>query len=649
MPGLYFIDPNTLYNDSVDQRVFADISNKIKYQFPEFYREEGTNFIAFVKAYYEWLEASYYQNNTDGTMIGYLEYSQLPAADQANYTLVDNALYGSRNLFKYRDVDSTLDAFFDHFIYKYLSGFPKTLLGDKKLLEKHILDVYRSKGSVEGIKFLFRLLYNEDPGIYNPGDDVLRVSDGKWEQKKYLEVSSSSNNKNLINKQIIGSKSEATAFVDSYVVENVKIGNQSPYSYIKVHVLYLSNINGEFIKGETVYPVGEQLITITGTVANNNTTIPQVSWPTILGSVTGFKIISSAGNGNTLYTSSPLQTGGDVMVDNPYIVDPTGQFNFDPGLTPFHANGYGVKFAISNTVNRDSSNGSITFRIIGGVSKTGTKYSANPLVFVTDNTNQNGDGAKFTGVTLTDTEELIVNSDRLSSFFSHYNNTILDTWVDNIPILSYSANTSSVINTTFSYVITEVGSITGFTGVDPGIGYDGNVNVTVLEPLTYGFGTLDANSEIEGLNAKVYGELELALGVPTELRVIDSGIGYSSYEALSKVTTLYNYSYAQNNANSSYKAFPIITGELTFGGIGTKEGYWKNDDGKLDVKKYIHDNYYYQEFSYEIQISKSLDKYINVLKQVMHPTGNEVFGKVLINFVVPPTTIPIAMSITQSY
>ena len=98
--------------------VFGSISNLVENQFPAFYQEEGPNFIAFVKAYYEWLE----------------EQQTL-----ANGTIVDNALYDARNIVKLRDIDTTLDQFFTHFINKYLNGFPQVLLGNKKLLRREYL------------------------------------------------------------------------------------------------------------------------------------------------------------------------------------------------------------------------------------------------------------------------------------------------------------------------------------------------------------------------------------------------------------------------------------------------------------------------------------------------------------------------------
>ena len=44
----------------------------------------------------------------------------------------------------------------------------------------------------------------------------------------------------------------------------------------------------------------------------------------------------------------------------------------------------------------------------------------------------------------------------------------------------------------------------------------------------------------------------------------------------------------------------------------------------------IQDSYYYQDYSYEIQIGQSLSTYINDLKKAVHPAGFQPFGKVTI-------------------
>ena len=61
------------------------LSTQIENQFPDIYKEDGANLIAFVKAYYEWME-------TSGQVIDV-----------------------NRNLQNYRDVDKTLSAYLKFF------------------------------------------------------------------------------------------------------------------------------------------------------------------------------------------------------------------------------------------------------------------------------------------------------------------------------------------------------------------------------------------------------------------------------------------------------------------------------------------------------------------------------------------------------
>ena len=190
------------------------ISTFIEEQFPSFYKEEGPNFIAFVKAYYEWLEET------------------------------GNSSHKTRNLFSTRDIDQTADQFVENFKAKYLFGIPKEIAGDKRFLQKHILDLYRSKGSQEGLKLLFRLLYNEEIEVYIPSYDILKASDGIWVEKKYIEATYTRANYDFNGKIITGLISRATAFVESF--ERAAIKNKI------INVFYISNIQGEFLVDEKI-------------------------------------------------------------------------------------------------------------------------------------------------------------------------------------------------------------------------------------------------------------------------------------------------------------------------------------------------------------------------------------------------------------
>ena len=196
------------------------ISPLIESQFPSFYKEEGQNFIAFIKAYYEWMEQ----------------------ADVSQW--LGSTISQSRSLLDYKDIDNTLPEFVKHFKDKYIQSLSESIISDKRLLVKHILELYRSKGTVEAHKLLFRIFFNEDIEIYTPNEHILKLSDATWYVPRYIEVTSSKYLNNLINKKIRNS-GNATAVVESYYE---KIVNQKT-----VNVLYISNIDGLFRNGELIY------------------------------------------------------------------------------------------------------------------------------------------------------------------------------------------------------------------------------------------------------------------------------------------------------------------------------------------------------------------------------------------------------------
>ena len=167
------------------------ISNFVSSQFPQFYLSEGENFILFVKAYYEWLE-------TDGQVTKQ-----------------------SRSLLDYRDIDNTLDKFLSHFQQKYLYGIPFEVIVNPRYLLKHILDVYRSKGTIQCYKLLFKLIYNQDVEVYLPGRDILKPSDNHWNQPKYVEVTDTPVLSSYVGKTVIGLSSGTTAVVESYIKEPI--------------------------------------------------------------------------------------------------------------------------------------------------------------------------------------------------------------------------------------------------------------------------------------------------------------------------------------------------------------------------------------------------------------------------------------------
>lgn len=207
----------------VDNRLsFQEISQLIEDQFPAIYREEGPILVAFLKAYYEWLETTEKSSYNEG-----------------------------RKLLQISDVDTTLEAFLDHFKYTYLDGFPYSSHVDVRFMIKHIMDFYRTKGTTQSTALLMKLLFGEEVEIYLPGGDVLKPSDSVWKKPQYIEVSTSPRTSGYIDKKIFGSISGASAFVDSVVRKRI--------AGKLIDIIYISSVQGTFVTGDAISDDGDVL------------------------------------------------------------------------------------------------------------------------------------------------------------------------------------------------------------------------------------------------------------------------------------------------------------------------------------------------------------------------------------------------------
>lgn len=121
------------------------------------------------------------------------------------------------------------------------------------------------------------------------------------------------------------------------------------------------------------------------------------------------------------------------------------------------------------------------------------------------------------------------------------------------------------------------------------------------------------NSSPAGENAVVDSLVILADGVIAKVKVKDSGYGYTD----DSVVELTNKT----------------TGELATTGIaklrkqGISPGFWRTTSSHLNDKR-LRDNYFYQEYSYQIIASLSFDKYENIIRDILHVAGTEMFGAV---------------------
>jgi hypothetical protein len=286
------------------RKIESKISPLIAGLFPSFYETDGPNFIAFVQAYYEWLEQNFQlldleditnfkvgdtvrQDNIVGTIYSISNKSILVLVEgletfkcfnvcselipvtsssggvsyilRGGTTKRMGSLFYSRNLSNIRDIDTTLDLFVVRFKEKYLKNIEFDTQTNKRLLVKNSLDLYRSKGTSRSIDLFFRLIYGVKSSVYYPGDDLFRLSDAEWFKPQYIEINSTSVDRSiaLVGKQITGVNSGATAFVERYVKKKVNAGF--------VHAFYISNVRGVFevnerLKYTQIFPDSPRIV-----------------------------------------------------------------------------------------------------------------------------------------------------------------------------------------------------------------------------------------------------------------------------------------------------------------------------------------------------------------------------------------------------
>jgi len=117
--------------------------------------------------------------------------------------------------------------------------------GDLQFFIKHLKEFYRSKGSEKSFRTLFRLLWGQEQlEFYYPKVDLLKVSDGNWQQDTVLQLDYDTSYNDFNGLTITGATSGATAFVSKITTR--KVGS------ITIMELVLTNEDGTFIIGETI-------------------------------------------------------------------------------------------------------------------------------------------------------------------------------------------------------------------------------------------------------------------------------------------------------------------------------------------------------------------------------------------------------------
>ena len=128
---------------------------------------------------------------------------------------------------------------------------------------------------------------------------------------------------------------------------------------------------------------------------------------------------------------------------------------------------------------------------------------------------------------------------------------------------------------------------------------------------------------VAGGNAVVEGEAEYLSGQITEIDIAKSGFRYTSGETVDLVGD-------DEDDEDKYQQI-VAKAKVTVGGMGQTEGNWITTTSHLsDNNRFIHDNYYYQQYSYDVSTILDPPVYEKTVKDITHVAGTKLFGTPLI-------------------
>ena len=554
-----------------------------------------------------------------------------------------NPIQNIQQLLSYADVDNTLFSFLDKFQQSILESLPQTIADDisKRNLVKNIKDLYEAKGTEEGHKLFFRILFDEESSLIYPRENVLRVSNGQWSDDFIMRVVEvgTSNFSELVGRRITGADSEASAVVQTVI--KYKSGS----TLVAELNLDRSTITGDFIINEVVSGVSNVLDqTITATVS---------------GIVDQVEIV----NGGSYYS-----VGDTVTFENLGTVGVRGQVaTVGAGSIDYItccAGGTGYTYddvVIVDNSNTEGSGLSAKIAILGGSFELENATDPDNFHLETDDEthivlehadnilNEDGDYILFedgfkqireeTAPYYMQQEEQVGKNDRL----------VLE---DGGQII--------IEEETFNDlgVPSEAGAITKINVLDPGNGYIKLPRISIQTStgsgaLNYavsysGVGrVLSVNITNLGLSYTAAPEVSfykkvVVRGVTGSFQVGDT---FTSHEA-----AVVSFDPIQSLLELDTPIMHFITGDVLISAtgatatvvdcnhamgrtnivsVGNTGGVFVTDRGKVsETSMKIQDSFFYQDYSYVVRVGQSINNWRDSVKRSIHPGGWNVFGEV---------------------
>ena len=495
------------------------------------------------------------------------------------------------DLVSFRDPDNVISNFLSNFRDEFLATLPDTLANDvnKRNLIKNINSLYRSKGTNKGHEIFFRILFNEESQIFYPREQLLRVSDGKFDTLKALRLLPDvGDTTQLIGRTITGYTSGAYAVIEN--VATYQIGEDTVAEFI----LNSDSMQGTFLVGEQVQ----------GTASDTDDFYIKA---TITG-IPGTKVITNDGTLNTTADILSLVAGGTGAV---FAIDTIGA----GGVTEIVIDNKGTNYQVGDVLNFDNTD-------TGGIQAKGFVKIVNGGIINEDDT-----GDKITlekGIMLNDQyfgdvimQESGENSGTIEDIFLLQNGSGYST-LPGVTVTSATGSTATV-----KAWGDDIGRITKLKTIELGKKYElaptppqiGFYNSCILVDILGSFSpnnTVTSSSGGNGITDRFNNDKGL-------LRIKN----VTGTFAVGDTVT------SQLGSTAIIKKIDATSASINVVSVADTDGKFINEDGKLsETTMRIQDSKYYQDFSYVLKVASSISVWRDAFKKTMHTAGFYFTGQV---------------------
>ena len=526
------------------------------------------------------------------------------AAEATISTYRANPVQNIQQLLDYPDPDKTIQGFLTKFRNAFLQSIPDTLDSgvDKRKLIKNIKSLYRAKGTHKATEVFFKLLFNENAEVTLPKEQMIRVSDGKWDTQKVLrciEVGTSDATK-LIGQTITQANVAGNASINeaTAIVENVFKFGIAGNTIVEI-VLNEDSITGTFVTGQN----------ITGTANDDDDVLVTA---TLSGIITT-KTITNDGVGHSSGDSVTISgggTGANIQVDT------VGSGSIEEILVDSVGSGY----EIGDVVNFSTGNASAKVSVVnGGIAPEAntTGMDATDHIVLEDETTR---GDPYTG------NKIVQESGSGNEDITDIRIIDGGNGYTSLPTLTITSSAGS--GATAKAYGTQIGRILSLKTIEQGFGHENSATPPTL--------SLPMYMLVTGASGNfTVGNTVSATGSDGSTSISATIAGWDSNTNILKLTGATGEFGTDVTITSSgsrtatIKRHDQATATAAVGVVATTDGDYINQDGHLsETTMRVQDSLVYQDYSYIIKVGRSITDWRDSYSSTLHTAGFYFQGEV---------------------